>query len=78
MSLLANELNVRSVLCGQMSLAAVNQICVIYEAMNDCKNLKIHQRLASKSKFRFMTMKLHIFQVVLAYSPLVLLQKVHF
>ena len=27
---------------GQVSLAAVNQICVIHEAMNDCKNLKIH------------------------------------
>ena len=26
----------------QVSLAAVNQMCVIYEAMNGCKNLKIH------------------------------------
>ena len=40
--LLANEFNVRSVLHGQLSLAAVNQICVIHEAMNGCKNLKIH------------------------------------
>ena len=40
-SLLANEFNVRSVLHGQVSLASVNQICVINEAMNDCKNLKI-------------------------------------
>ena len=32
---------VRSVLHGQVSLAAVNQICVIHEAMNSCKNLKI-------------------------------------
>ena len=30
----------RSVLHGQVSLAAVNQICVIYEAMSSCKNLK--------------------------------------
>ena len=34
-SLLANELDVRSVLHGQVSLADVNQI------MNRCKNLKI-------------------------------------
>ena len=41
-SLLANEFYVRSVLHGQVSYAAVNQICVIHEAMNGCKNLKIH------------------------------------
>ena len=42
LSLLANEFDVRSILHGQMSLAAVNQFCVIHEAMNTCKNLKIH------------------------------------
>ena len=41
-SLLANEIDVRSVLHGQVSLAAVNQIYVIHETMNGCKNLKIH------------------------------------
>ena len=41
-SLLANEFDVRSVLQGQVSLAAVNQICVIHEAMHVGKNLKIH------------------------------------
>ena len=41
-SLLANEFDVPSVLHVQVSLAAVNQICVIYKAMNGCKNLKIH------------------------------------
>ena len=41
-SLLANEFNVRSVLHGLVSLAAVNQICAIHEGMNGCKNLKIH------------------------------------
>ena len=43
-SLVENELDVRSVLhCyRQVSLAAVNQIYVIHEAMNSCKNLKIH------------------------------------
>ena len=35
-SLLAIELDVRSVLHGQVSLAAVNHICVIHEAMNGC------------------------------------------
>ena len=35
--LLANEFDVRSVLHGQASLAAVNQICVFHEAMNGCK-----------------------------------------
>ena len=33
-SLLANEFNVRSVLHGQVSLAAVNQIHVIHEAVD--------------------------------------------
>ena len=41
-TLLAKEFYVRSVLQGQVSLAAVNQILVIHEAMNGCKNLKIH------------------------------------
>ena len=40
--LLANEFDVGSVLHGQVSLAAVNQICAIHEAMNGCKILKIH------------------------------------
>ena len=40
MSLLANELDVRSVLHGQVSLAAANQIRVIHEAMNGCKKSK--------------------------------------
>ena len=39
--LLANEFDVPSVLQGQVSLAAVNQIHVIHEAMNGYKNLKI-------------------------------------
>ena len=41
-SLLANEFDVQSVLHGQVSLAAANQMCVIREAMNGCKNLKIY------------------------------------
>ena len=41
-SLLENEFNVRSVLHGQVSLAAVNQSYVIHEAINGCKNLKVH------------------------------------
>ena len=40
--ILANELYVRSVLHGQVSLASVNQVCVIHEAMNGWENLKIH------------------------------------
>ena len=43
-SLLANEFDVRSVLHGQVSLAAVS-ICVNYEAMNGSKNLKIHKKV---------------------------------
>ena len=39
---LANEFDVRSVLHRQVSLAAVYQICAFHEAMNSCKNLKIH------------------------------------
>ena len=45
---LGNEFHVRSVLQGQVCLAAVNQICVIHEAMNGCNNLKIHYWIASK------------------------------
>ena len=33
-----------------MSLAAVNQICVNHEAMNGCRNVKIHLRIASIMK----------------------------
>ena len=47
-SLLANEFDVRSVLHGQVSLAAVNLICVIHEAINGCKNLKIYEKLATE------------------------------
>ena len=36
-SLLANAFDVLSVLHGQVSLAAVSQICVIHEAMNGSK-----------------------------------------
>ena len=39
---------VQSVLNGQVSLAAANQIYVFHEAMNGCKYLKIHLRLALK------------------------------
>ena len=41
-SLLANTFDIRRVLHGQVSLETVNQICVIHEAMNGCKILKIH------------------------------------
>ena len=41
-SLLAKEFNVQSLSQGQVSLAAVNQICVVHEAMNGCKNVKVH------------------------------------
>ena len=41
-SLLANEGDVRSTLHGQVSLAVVNHMYVFHEAMNGCKNLKIH------------------------------------
>ena len=47
-SLLANEFDVRKVLHGQVSLAAVNQIFEKLEAMNGCKYLTIHQKIASK------------------------------
>ena len=40
MSLLANEFDVRNILHGQVSLAAVNHIYVLHEIMNGCKNLK--------------------------------------
>ena len=40
MSLLANEFDVQSVLHGQVSLAAVNQICAIHEAMNSLQKSK--------------------------------------
>ena len=41
-SLLTNDFDVQSLLPGQMSLAAGYQICVIHEAMNVCKDRKIH------------------------------------
>ena len=39
---LVNEFDVGSVLHQHVSLAAVNHTCVIHEAMNGCKNLKVH------------------------------------
>ena len=39
---LNTRVDVRSVLRGQVTLAAVNQIYVIHGAMNGCKNLKTH------------------------------------
>ena len=41
-SLLENEFDVLSMLHLQVSVAAVNQVCVTHVAMNGCKNLKIH------------------------------------
>ena len=41
-SLLVNEFDVRSILHGQVRLAAVNQTSVVHEDMNGWKNLKIH------------------------------------
>ena len=41
-SLLENECDVQSILPVHVSVAAVNQIYVIHEAMKVCKNLKIH------------------------------------
>ena len=41
-TILTSEFDIRSVLHGQVSLEAVNQISVIHEAMNGCKNLEIH------------------------------------
>ena len=38
----SQHFDVRSVLHGQVSLAAVNKIYAVYEAMNGHKNLKIH------------------------------------
>ena len=47
-SLLANEFDVLSVLQGQVSLAAANQIYVFDKALNGCKNLKIPKRFTLK------------------------------
>ena len=49
-SLLANELYVRSDLHGEVSLAAVNHICVIHEAMNSWKKLNFIKGLLRKCK----------------------------
>ena len=37
-----NEFDVQSILHEQVSLAAVNQIYLVHEAMNRYKNLEIH------------------------------------
>ena len=37
-----NEFDVRSILHGQVNLAAFNHIFVVHEVMNVCKKLKIH------------------------------------
>ena len=49
LTLLANKFDVQSALHMKVSLVAVNQIHVVHEAMNGCKNLKIYfKRLALK------------------------------
>ena len=45
---LANEFDIQSELHGQAGLAAVNKLCVVHEALNCCKILKTHLRLALK------------------------------
>ena len=42
MSILPNKFDVQSAFHEQVCLAAVNQIHVFHEALNGCKNLKIH------------------------------------
>ena len=44
MSSLVNQFDVRSVLHGQVSLAAVTRFYVFYEVMGGCKTLKNHLR----------------------------------
>ena len=60
-SLLAKEFDVQSQLHWQVSLAAVNQLCVINENMNSCKK----RGLLRKCKYRKMTIhggKVHFLQ----------------
>ena len=42
MTVPANEFDIQSILHGQVSLAAVNNIYIFHEIMSVCKNLKIH------------------------------------
>ena len=44
-SLLANEIDLRSVSHRQVSLTAVNHIYVFHVGMNSCKNLKIYEKV---------------------------------
>ena len=55
-SLLANELDVRSVSHGQVSLAAVDHICIIHEAMNGCKHINLRFRKGLLRKCKYMIM----------------------
>ena len=50
-SLLVNEFDVQGVLHVQVSLAAVNQFCLIHEAMDGCTNLKMNKGLLQKCKY---------------------------
>ena len=49
-----SKFNVRSVLHGQVNIAAVNRTFVIHEAMNGSKNLKINLGLLLKCKYMHM------------------------
>ena len=48
MSLLANQFDVRSILHGQVSLAAFNHMYVFHEVMNVCKNLNCFENVNIK------------------------------
>ena len=42
-------------LLERIARASVLYICVIHEAMNGCKNLKVHKRIAFKIKYNILT-----------------------
>ena len=69
-SLLTNELDVRSALQGQVHLAGDTQICVIHEALNGYKNLKVHLIVASKMLINFTCMPVNCYQSVFTGSEL--------
>ena len=58
-SLLTNEFDVRSALCGQLSLEAVNHIYVFHEVINNCKNLKIIKACFENVNIEVMTTTLY-------------------
>ena len=68
-SFLVNEFNIRSLLHGQVSSAAVNHTYVLHEGMNVCTNLNINFKACSEN-VNYIDKSLHHKHYLLTCEPI--------